>query len=151
MKMIKMDTPQCLLYSSAMVLDCEPSDLVTEIGHDGMEVCWPELEKPFCFRSFHPQEIMDCFVRRGYGFLVIDRKSFLGPDGVAPKEVVLDPNRIHAYMKNPGILVGCTKNGLPHAVAWDGKIIYDPNGYNYSREHFDITEFWCQVKLGAMP
>ena len=53
----------------------------------------------------------------------------------------------------PGLLEGLTLNGsLGHMCAWDGKVIYDPRGYCYSRNvagvrfDYQITRFWLAVK-----
>jgi len=32
--------------------------------------------------------------------------------------------------------------GRRHAVAWDGNMIFDPNGSKYERTLFDMEIFW---------
>lgn len=147
MKLLTMTTNQCVLYSAAMVLDSAPETLIHEIGHDGMVVTWPELRAPQCYNGFHPQEIIDCAWRRGYAMMVIETESFSGPENSNPIRITpKDTNRLQAYMALPGIIIGTNICGHGHAVAWDGKKVYDPNGLIYPLNEFKIYEFWAFVR-----
>lgn len=46
---------------------------------------------------------------------------------------------------NLGVFIGETDDGKPHAVAWDGTTVYDPNGTTYGLEKFLIDTF-CMLK-----
>lgn len=146
MKLLKMPEPQCLLYSAAMVLDLDPEELIQEIGFTGLEVFWPELEKPYCYRGIHPQEIQDCCLVRNRCFVILEADSASGPHGGHPKKIRTEQQslaRIQAYLTgNTGILIGVNRLGNPHACAWDGSQVYDPNGQIYSIMHFSLQEFW---------
>lgn len=147
MKLLKMNKPQCLLYSTAMVLNETPENLIKEIGHDGLDKWWPELKEPFCYRSFHPQEILDCFMRRGFGFLVVESDPHIGPDLGSPRRVPVDPQRMKEFLNLPGILIGTAFGSNPHAAAWDGKMVFDPGGMTYNLKDFNVSEFWAKIKL----
>ena len=49
-----------------MVLDMPLADIFDEIGHDGSQIIWPDLPEPMCRRGFHPQELIDVCLARGY-------------------------------------------------------------------------------------
>jgi hypothetical protein len=42
---------------------------------------------------------------------------------------------------NCGVITGQIHN-QPHAVAWDGERLYDPNGTSYPLDWFQIETFW---------
>lgn len=154
MRLLKMNQPQCLLYSAAMLLDEEPDRLIHEIGHDGMEIRWPELKPPGCYRSHHIQEIMDCFIRRGYVLVPIEREPVQAPcDGVPicyAYEHDVARDRFKGYFARPAIVIGKFK-GTPHAWAFDGKYtFYDPNGFTTNRNdyRYEIVESWNRIKIG---
>ena len=146
--------PQCLLYSAAILLDVPPKKLIEEIGHDGMEVQWPQLPAPTCYRSHHIQEIIDCFIRRGYALVPIELEPAQAPcDGVpicfayAPS---LRDERFKGYMTRPAIMIG-TYRLRAHAWVFDGKeSFYDPNGFvtDINDSRYMINESWNQIKIG---
>lgn len=50
----------CLLTAFSMALHIPIERLIDMIGHDGSERIWPDFPEPQCYRSFHPQELIDC-------------------------------------------------------------------------------------------
>jgi hypothetical protein len=153
-KLLKMNTDSCLLYSAAMLLDADPLDLIEEIGHDGMDKWWPTLDPPLCYRSHHIQEIIDCCASREFGLCPIEIMPCLIPQGQSSmgKIIYTDPEygetRFEYLIKGrPGILIGMSSNGTGHAAAWDGSQVYDPNGSIYDLELFQIRECWILTKL----
>lgn len=154
MKLLKQPNDSCLLYSAAMVLDELPKRLIREIGHDGQTVWWPKLSKSFQIRSFNIQEIIDCFIRRGLGLMPIYLYPCnVPPVGMAQPKMVWDAHECDARFMNrienvEAIITGQRiTSQVPHAVAWDGKKIYDPMGKIYGIEDFVIKEAWIKVKL----
>lgn len=134
MKLLKMSSNQCLIFSAAMVLGEHPEDLCTEIGHDGLDIVFP-LPPPACYRGHHIQEIQDLFLARGKCLYEVELNPLSGhPDSTRYVRPYDNPRaRFERLIKNrQGILVSGT-----HAVAWDGEIIYDPNGRNYGLEKFN--------------
>lgn len=125
----------CILASAAMILEVNQQVLIDEIGHDGSEILWPDLKEPFCRRGFHMQEIIDCAWRRGYVILEISAKPVCIPYYGAPLRVIPMPEeRFLQYVRNnKGILAG-QLDGVGHACAWDGDLVYDPRGHIYSED-----------------
>lgn len=136
MKLLKMTGHQCLIFSAAMVLGEDPQDLCTEIGHDGLERVW-DLPPPRCYIGHHIQEIQDLFLARGRGLVEIELYPMSGQRGQPVHKTYSDSDAearfIRLITNRMGILIG-----PGHAVAWDGKIIFDPNGRNYPLEEFRI-------------
>lgn len=153
MKLLKMRSGehQCLVYSLAMLLDEDPDVLIEELGHDGTGKWFPKWEIPYCYRGHHMQEVVDVCIRRGV---------CLTPIEVFPRVASQrDPSDWRALWSveyavirfkkmvegRPGILIGNAKNGGGHACAWDGNIVFDPNGRNYSLQEFQALECWISA------
>ena len=154
MRLLKQHSDSCLLYAAAMVLDEPPEILIREIGHDGQEIWWPELSKSFQKRSFNIQEIIDCFIHRGFGLMPIHiYPCNVPPVGMVQPKMVWDQSKCEKRFLNlidgqEGIITGQREGSLvPHAVAWDGHKIYDPMGMIYEIDKFTIKEAWIKVKL----
>jgi hypothetical protein len=137
----------CLLYSFAAVLETEPSVLIEELGHDGMEVVWPDLKKPYCYKGFHIQEMIDLCMHRGYSCTEVQAMPTSLPPPSAYMHLMahnIGPHicysmskikpRFKTYlMGNEGVLYGQTGRGMSHAWAWDGEFAHDPrSGYGAS-------------------
>jgi hypothetical protein len=145
MKLLKMNGPNCLIYSAAMVLDADVESLYKEIGHNGMAKVW-DLPTPLCYRNFHIQEIIDCFIRRGYGLMPIE----VDPISISSLEV----KPVHAYEDGWARFMGLIRDHRAiliaknrHAIAWDGHMCYDPNGRTAKITDYRIEEAWVVVKL----
>ncbi len=154
MKLLKQPNDSCLLYAAAMVLDEPPEKLIREIGHDGQDIWWPELTKSFQKRSFNIQEIIDCFIRRGYGLMPIHLYPCnVPPVGMVQPKIIWDAKKCDARFLNQidemlAIITGQREtSSIPHAVAWDGYRIYDPMGEIYTINNFMVKEAWIKVKL----
>jgi len=154
MQLYKMDKPQCLLYAAAMVLGESPYNLIQEIGHDGMDVVWPKLSPPMCYRSMHIQEIIDCFVARGFGLMPVEHKPLQAPgEGSTPISTFnnSDERFYHHIEGHDAILIGrkLHSSDYGHAWAWCHKsqTCYDPNGFLSKLSDYIITEAWIKVKM----
>ena len=154
MKLLKQPNDSCLLYAAAMLLDVDPEILIKEIGHDGQEIWWSSLSKSFKHRSFNIQEIIDCCIRRGYGLMPIQLfPCNVPPVGNVNPKMIWDQKKCEERFLNritnvPAILTGQRAESLvPHAVAWNGKKIYDPMGEIYEIDRFTIKEAWLLTKL----
>ena len=62
----------CLPASFAMALDIPLADVLRDVGHDGGSIVWPNLPEPICRRGFHPQELIDICLSRGYAVTRIE-------------------------------------------------------------------------------
>jgi len=144
MKLIKQSKPQCLLYAFAMVLDEDPEALISEIGRDGLEVCWDVVGNRK-YRGHHPQELIDCCVARDFMVMKIEAvPCFVAPDSSEIRPLWSSDycsSRFMAHLKEcNGVLTNTT-----HAVAWccEEHKIYDPNGHITDYENFTAQYFFA--------
>jgi len=139
---------QCLVYSLAMLLDESVDALIQELGHDGMEVVFPQYPVPHCYQGHHIQEIVDLCFTRGYSLTLVEYMpryaSARNPaDWRCLYETDVASKRFAKMIKGrKGILVGQNHQGNGHACAWDGNIVWDPNGYQYHLSSFRVQECW---------
>lgn len=151
MRLLKMNGHNCLLYSAAMVLDCSVDELIEEIGHDGMDVIWSTLIPPLCFRGHHIQEIIDCFVARGFGLMLVEKICYQAPvEHVQAIKTFQHPEErfLHHIEGREAILIGRHKQKQQgHAWAWDGETCYDPNGFLAKLDDYEIREAWIKTAI----
>jgi len=146
MRLLRMGSRnQCLLYSLAMLLNEKPDVLINEIGHDGTDIWWDHAP-PFCYRGHHIQEVIDVCLARGKALVPIEGNPQSGCFKEPGKSKALwDPDvaskRMERLLKGQeALLIGQT-----HACAWDGNIVYDPNGRTCSLEEFYPLEVWLML------
>lgn len=133
----------CLPTSFAMVLGHQVGELLLRIGHDGSEIIWPALPEPLRRRSFHIQELIAQAWMLGWSVTAIEaRPQLVGAVGVEPLDVQA-PWFMQALSESEGVLTGRTLRGQAHAVAWDGRNCYDPNGTIYGVGQFQAGCFWA--------
>jgi hypothetical protein len=138
-----------------MLLDANPENLILEIGHEGDEVWFPRKEGSESKRSFHPAEINDCCMRRGYALSLIEMSPRTGPSDCQPGEdrllfdLEFSIQRFIASVKDHAGILICRvpESHLGHACAWDGKKVYDPRGIIGELEDYEISEMWILTKL----
>ncbi len=134
----------CLPTAFAMCLDVLPIQIYEFVGHDGSEILWPHLEEPYCRRSFHIDEMIDCCMSMTYMPVCIERDPEYAPVGVEglfkPFTGTAASQRWLRYLKyHDAVLLGHTKNGKPHAVAWSHREykVFDPEGFKYPEHEFE--------------
>jgi hypothetical protein len=114
---------QCMLTAYAMCLDVEADVLISEIGHDGSEIIWPQLREPLSRRGFHVQEMNLSCLRRGFAPIWWDDPMMSQSCQEAPI-LSKDYPLAELIRKSP---LGVVFNGN-HAWAWDGSLMYNPSG-----------------------
>lgn len=130
-----------------MLLDESVDDLIKELGHDGTAEWWPEFPVPYNYRGIHLQEIVDLCLKKGKALVPIE----LYPRTASQKDPLVGRllwnhktalqrfgEMIHQQL---GILIGEGLKG-GHACAWDGHIVFDPNGRTYPITEFKVLECW---------
>jgi hypothetical protein len=129
-----------------MVLDLRVEDLIKTVGHDGSEIIHPELPEPACRRAFHIQEMMKVALQQGYAVTPFTAIMITeAPSGQLHHAE--DPDFMSLVWANQGVLTGHSSfTNTPHAVAWNGKVVYDPIGVRYELGNFTIREFWMLCK-----
>lgn len=129
----------CLPTSFGMVLEYTPKEMFERIGHDGSEIIAPEQPEPRNRRWFHPQECVDiavaCF---RFPVAIEPRPVSCNEDGSNVFELPFNGERVAFYLQRPCVLVGQTKTGKNHAVAWCPKEmrIFDPDGFKCDFDEF---------------
>lgn len=128
----------CLPTAFGMLLDIPVDDIIKVLGHDGSDIIFdghPEQR-----RGFHPQELVDlCVCEYDMMCTIIEVfPSLQQPDGgiILLKDGQLLKKRYHDYLRRFECVIWGSINGNRHAVAWDRKSIYDPNGTIYGIERF---------------
>lgn len=142
----------CLPTSFAMVLDMPVLEVLEKIGHDGSEIVWPMLSNPHNRRSFHIQEMIDLCWDLGKLVVMFQTKPCNSPyPHIEPINVPMKftpEERFKKLIHYPGVFTGVTNEGVGHAVAWDGRMIFDPKGKVYSdfkAAKFLIETFWAVI------
>jgi hypothetical protein len=139
----------CLPTSFAMAMNMEVEKLIQLIGHDGSEILFPDLEDPNGRKNFSPHEIILVALKLKYYVTSIPQEGILvyasNDDLIHHEELYkLSEEDLFTIMStNSGVLTGENYHGRRHAVAWDGHMIHDPNGYKYTRDRFLMDIFWA--------
>lgn len=147
---IKNQRWQCLPAAFAMALDVPLTDVLSAVGHDGSEIIEPSLPEPARRRGFHPQELIDVCLRRGFAATRIELFPALRSLPTGRDRVVLFPEGNWARFRrviasSRGVIEGQgARTG--HAVAYENGHIYDPDGceYAYSHEACEARRFFTQ-------
>lgn len=141
----------CLPTAFAVALGVPVRDLLTELGHDGSQVIFPDEPEPSCRRAFHVQEFFGPSIRRGYAPLLVEAVPAVeSRDG--EKFVIAFTNthieRLTAYMEAyTGVVIGDKPNGLCHALAWDKHLFYNNDGRIYEDYEITIAEFVALIPV----
>jgi hypothetical protein len=113
------------------------------IGHLGSEIEWPELQEPFCRRTFHTQECIWAAHKLGFSVTPFELIPQLAAD---PEHIITIPRNfdIIELLKGWGVITGVVKASQKrHAIAYCESDGYDPNGILIDIENqFDIETIW---------
>ena len=128
MKLIKQSGPRCLVWSAAMVFDVEPEEILKFLGHD-------------CVAGVHMQEIQSFALSKGHLLAPFESMpTLVGID----KPVTIPHWHLQPWLQFEGIMLGETRKGNYHAVAWDGEQVLDPAiEPDFSGYH----QFWARIKM----
>lgn len=118
--------PLCMIYSLAMVLDAEVSDIIKEVGKTGAR-----MTKHGCREGIHPVEMYDCIIKRGYF------PSFINiPELICHNEKLTTVEwDIDKFIKGNRLLVFTESHCM--AVNEEG-VVFDPN--LITKSNLDLTK-----------
>ncbi len=147
----------CLAASFSMALGIPIAEFIRLLGHDGSGQ--PYKNNSFHI-GFHKQECIDICLYLGFACTEIQcyygSKPFEGAIESIPVYPLKDcESRFKHYLRKTqrGVITGLGKR-FGHAVAWDGKFIYDPRcpGTIYQFEdanehHFKPQTLWMLTKM----
>lgn len=133
----------CLPTSFAMVLGVTPKDIIDWCGHDGSEIIWPELEDPMKRRAFCLQEMVDFSVLQMRYPVIVQVDASYGPQA---SDTLFNPfhegwhERVSRYLETDAVLLGLTKSGKHHAVAWDASqgVVLDPSKGQAQLDEYEL-------------
>lgn len=115
----------CLVHAFAKALGCHPQYILDTIGHDGKEVVF---ERPYQWRSFNIQEMIDVALKLGRSVTEIQRQPIsVNPLGKEYK-VPVSVDRFQNYLSQSYGVVGGVRftSKQPHAWVCDHGRIFDP-------------------------
>lgn len=124
-----------------MLLNVPKDEIIKLSGHDGKEIIYPDLDKPWCYRGWHIREMQDIAYKYGYVLVELQGRMGIGREGQSPFFYSRPIQEM--YLVNPGIMINET-----HAVAFSGYpdyLIYDPKGIIYKK--FDYHTFYMLIKI----
>ncbi len=144
----------CLPTAFAIAVGVPVEQLIRQLGHDGSEMLFPGFRKPYCYRSFHVQELIDQLLIWQYAVTEITKLSILESQN-SLKTIDINTrklfkgNRMQYYLDNyQGVLTGGYMGRTPHALAWDGKYRYDPtSGISTLIDNFKTDIFFITTKI----
>ncbi len=137
----------CLPTAFAIVLNIPVEEIIKDIGHGGSDIVFPDLEEPYCRRSFHIQELIDICLRRNIGVTAIEHEPVSEAKGLLYKPPMYSRRMDYYLINHIGVLTGLSASGNSHAVAWSGEKIFDPNGSTYNIMSFSIDTFFLITKF----
>ena len=133
----------CLPTAFAMALDISVKEVIDIIGHDGSEIIFPQFKEPACRRSFHIQEMIDVCMLRDVAVIQIEVDPVSCVKENSFYKVPVSDTRLDYYLSlYTGVFVGVGSMNTPHAVAWSGRQIFDPNGTVYYLSDFKVEVFF---------
>jgi len=136
-----------------MLMDLTPQEIIEIVGHDGQEVIWPQLPVPRCLRGHHIQEMQDVAYAHGHVFAPVEVHPRSGPQGYPDKwnrvfsASAAEKRFVQMIVGRKALLFGRHSSGENHVCAWDGSMVYDPNGSIYELERFVLKEAWLFTPL----
>ena len=156
--------PNCFAVSAVMVLrhqlektnrymalsKAHLEGLLKKIGHRGQEVLWEKADGNQKLKGIHPQEVIDWYTEFGYTLWLLERFPRSAPQGFHnDARMVWDGTDADARFwkildERAGIIITSS-----HAVAWDGKNFFDPNGSRFPESVFkrQAIEAWLICRL----
>jgi hypothetical protein len=133
---------------------CIPVDeFIEDVGHDGSEIIYPDLDEPYCRRSFHIQEMINVCMLRNIGVIAIEATpvSYVDAEHTYTLPIITPTCAVECmeYYTElySGVMVGLGLQGRPHAVAWDRNLVYDSNGMCYTLDKFRLDTFFITTKI----
>jgi len=137
----------CLPTAFAIALGVSVREVIERIGHDGSAVAFPGLPEPERRRGFHVQECIDVALALGVSVTPIEafprHSSTVDTDPIVIRFPEGNEARFCRTVETTrGVLTG---RGLRsrHAVAYDHRLIIDPNGQTRLMDAFHTFSAYC--------
>ena len=99
-------------------------------------------------------EILDCFIKRDYGLMLVEILPRSGPQGRSDLwHIIFEEDKaVNRFCKiidgKKAILIGQNpETEANHAYAWDGNKVFDPIGRMLFLEQTPVREAWVVIRL----
>ena len=141
MKIIQQpNTWSCMPAAFATVTGVPFETLIESIGHDGSAILFPDLDDPLCRRGFLGQELVRASLRFGFLFGTFEANiiGYLDDDHCYEID---EENLLDIMIDYIGV-IGPTVNNRLHSVAWDGSQCYDPTGFIYPLDRYQVQVYY---------
>ncbi len=120
----------CFPTAVAIVIGVPVQEILEDLP-DGREIIWRKNKK-YQYRGFHPQEIKLWLLQHGWAMIDFLVEPFL----VNPERISRNKKSIVMRIQDLESTIEYGHNAVlgysNHAVAWDGRITFDPDGSQYS-------------------
>jgi hypothetical protein len=133
----------CTLWCASYLLGIAPSKLITEIGHSGEEILWPEYTDSRKYRGYSIAEVQDCFWMRHQLLAPIFLFPRIAP-GFDAKSIQLWSHeragkRLNYMTAGRRAIVLGQVGDIGHAVVWDQDHYVDVRGLAPKTEIADFS------------
>jgi len=118
----------CIPTAFAIIINEPVNKILEALGHDGSGE----------HKGFHVQEIISVIYPWGWAVTQFDYVTRLHYDTYIQETVWELP------LTRVGVIFG-DFNGQAHAAAWDGQLVFNPNGSLHSLDLIDNISMFCAV------
>jgi hypothetical protein len=135
----------CVATAFAMALDVPVQAVFDEIGHDGSDILFADLQEPMRRRGHHIQECIWAALRLGHSVTPVELVPQIASDaGAFPLLDNCWPRFLSYLDRFQGVITG-RNSRCWHAVAFNRGHIYDPDGaeYPFSPAACESRGFYC--------
>lgn len=124
MRIQKAPSNSCLPCAFAIACDVPVEDFINRTGHHGEEVAWPHYNDNKKYRGWHLQECQEVAYEYGFVSMPLFLETSLGH---TPEEAIYVKNNARDFLNHSRTVL----IDEVHAVACDGKTVFDPKGKTY--------------------
>jgi hypothetical protein len=139
----------CLLKAFSFVSKVSESKFVELLEHDGTQILWPQLDPPYCYRSFQIEEFIYCLDALDITTSLFNKKLIYAPQDVESYLHVDFTDLFNLQVKNSsGVLLGhWAHSRVPHGIAnVKGKIYESGQVADYDSGIF-VAHYYVRVRV----
>jgi len=126
--LIQPNRASCFATCAAMITDQTVEEVFEELGHNGLDIYWPNLKEPMCYRGFTPQEIVLFLMAHGWAAIEYMPTFMYGPTPSHVTQFTALDFTDTVRNQKCAIIGFVTWDNQHHFAVWDGERVIDPNG-----------------------
>jgi len=123
----------CLVRSAAFAAGISVDILIEYIGHDGLEIIYPDLAWPYCCRGYCLPEIFEALFNLGFACVDIPKTLITVRSMASGFHVLDDVDHLEPYLMEPRYIL----YGGSHAIGINNNKIFDLMGKVQTIQDFD--------------